>query len=212
MGDRRDKKPSEAELDLWRLVVRDAAPLRRQAAKAKTVPAAPAPQATPTLPTAAPATMPSAGSPVATPAPAPAERLADLLRGLKLSEKGSVTVQLAPSALGARAGLDKRTDEKVRRGRLSIDGRIDLHGMTQSEAHDALLGFIRRSHANGRRLVLVITGKGGMPRGEGVLRSAVPRWLQEGSIRPLVLAVHQAQPQHGGGGAYYVYLKRRREG
>lgn len=210
MADRRDKKPSAAELDLWRLVVRDAAPLRRQAAKAKPAPAAPAAPATAQPSAAAPSAPPAAGSPVT--APAPTERLAELLRGLKLSEKGSVTVQLAPSALGARAGLDKRTDEKVRRGRLAIDGRIDLHGMTQSEAHDALLGFIRRSHGNGRRLVLVITGKGGMPRGEGVLRSAVPRWLQEGSIRPLVLAVHQAQPQHGGGGAYYVYLKRRREG
>jgi DNA-nicking Smr family endonuclease len=135
-----------------------------------------------------------------------------MLRGVPVKQKAAVTLQLAPAALGPRGGIDKRTDEKVRRGRAAIDGRIDLHGLTQSEAHDALIGFVRRSHAQGRRLLLVITGKGGMPRGEGVLRSAVPRWLHESPVRDLVLAVHQAQPQHGGGGAYYVYLRRRREG
>ncbi|QJE71776.1 hypothetical protein HHL28_00395 [Aerophototrophica crusticola] len=91
-----------------------------------------------------------------------------------------------------------------------MDGRIDLHGMTQGEAHDALLGFVRRSHDQGRRLLLVITGKGGAPRGEGILRSAVPRWLNEAAFKSLVLAIHQAQPHHGGGGAYYVFLRRRR--
>lgn len=209
MAERRGKKPSAADLDLWRTVMRDAVPLRgakrrpKAAEEAPPAPVAPAPVTTP-----APSPRPAPTPPPT--APALAERLADLLRGVPLKQKAVVTVQLAPTALGARSGIDKRTDEKVRRGRLAIDGRIDLHGLTQSEAHDALIGFVRRSHAQGRRLLLVITGKGGMPRGEGVLRSGVPRWLHETPTRDLVLAVHQAQPQHGGGGAYYVYLRRRR--
>ena len=203
---RRPKGPTDAELELWRTVVRDATPMagKRRPSPPKTAkPAAPVAVATPPR-VAVPA-------PVA-PVSRPVDRLAELLRTVPQKERGKVTVQLAPSALGRVAGVDKRTDEKVRKGRMGIDGRIDLHGMTQSEAHHALTGFIRRSHSMGRRLVLVITGKGQMPRGEGVLRLSVPRWLREADVGPLVLSVHQAQPQHGGGGAYYVLLKRRREG
>lgn len=203
---RRPKGPTDAELDLWRTVVRDATPIagkRRPSPPKPARPAAPAPVAS------APA-RPLIPVPAAV--PAPAERLTELLRSVPLKEKGKVNVQLAPSPLGRIAGVDKRTDEKVRRGRMGIDGRIDLHGLTQSEAHHALTGFIRRSHAMGRRVVLVITGKGQMPRGEGVLRSSVPRWLREADVGPLVLSVHQAQPHHGGTGAYYVLLRRRREG
>lgn len=210
MAERRGKKPSEAELDLWHTVMRDAVPLRGAKRRPKVggdnpVPTTPAPP-----PPTVPATRVASSQPPV--APPLADRLADLLRGVPVKQKAAVTVQLAPAALGARGGIDKRTDEKVRRGRAAIDGRIDLHGLTQSEAHDALIGFVRRSYAQGRRLLLVITGKGGMPRGEGVLRSSVPRWLHESPVRDLVLAVHQAQPHHGGGGAYYVYLRRRREG
>lgn len=207
MSGRRPKLPTADELALWHMVVRDAAPLvskHRKAPPPKKVPVpAPVPQAAVSVPRvteAAPAIK------------APAERLAEMLRTVPLAEKARVSVQLAPSPLGRVAGVDKRTDEKVRKGRMGIDGRVDLHGMTQSEAHNALIGFIRRSHAAGRRMVLVITGKGQMPRGEGVLRLSVPRWLREAEVGRLVLSVHQAQPQHGGGGAYYVLLKRRREG
>ncbi|MFY8094901.1 MAG: Smr/MutS family protein [Niveispirillum sp.] len=207
MSERRPKLPTADELALWHTVVRDAAPLiskDRKAASPKKVPV-PAPL------TQAPAPLPRVLE--AAPAvKAPAERLAEMLRAVPVAAKARVNVQLAPSPLGRVAGVDKRTDEKVRKGRMGIDGRIDLHGMTQSEAHHALTGFIRRSHTMGRRMVLVITGKGQMPRGEGVLRLSVPRWLREADIGPLILSVHQAQPQHGGGGAYYVLLKRRREG
>ncbi|MFV3074757.1 Smr/MutS family protein [Niveispirillum fermenti] len=207
MSDRKPKLPTPAELDLWRTVMRDATPLagrRRSAPKPKPVPV-PAPSSAPPA-AAAPVSPPTRPGTVA------AEKLAELLRGMPVREKVRVDVNLAPSPLGRVAGVDKRTDDKLRRGRLGIDGRIDLHGLTQSEAHDTLLGFIRRSHAAGRRNVLVITGKGQMPRGEGVLRLSVPRWLREGDVGRLVLSIHQAQPQHGGGGAYYVLLRRRREG
>lgn len=207
---RRPKTPTDAELDLWHTVVRDATPI---ASKRKSAPPKKPAVKAAAEPVATRVATPKSTVPIsAAPVSPPAERLAELLRTVPLKEKGKVSVQLAPSPLGRIAGVDKRTDEKVRKGRMGIDGRIDLHGMTQSEAHHALSGFIRRSHAAGRRMVLVITGKGQMPRGEGVLRLSVPRWLREADVGPLVLSVHQAQPQHGGNGAYYVLLRRRREG
>ncbi|MFV3129547.1 Smr/MutS family protein [Niveispirillum sp. KHB5.9] len=207
MSGRRPKLPTADELALWHNVVRDAAPLVSK--NRKTPPPKKVPAAAPVAPAPAPAPRAMEAAPAIK---VPAERLAELLRAVPVAEKARVNVQLAPSPLGRVAGVDKRTDEKVRKGRMGIDARVDLHGMTQSEAHDALIGFIRRSHAAGRRMVLVITGKGQMPRGEGVLRLSVPRWLREAEVGRLVLSVHQAQPQHGGGGAYYVLLKRRREG
>ncbi|MFC7334863.1 Smr/MutS family protein [Rhodocista pekingensis] len=225
---RKDRLPTDAERELWRTVVRDARPLKRRlatgtapvGAAANGVATNGAGETGATDAGAADAGTALDGIRAAAPAAtaSPRERLADLLKGggLPVASRGAVSVSLAPSALGNRGGIDKRTDEKVRRGRLPIDGRIDLHGLTQSEAHDALAGFVRRAHGSGRRLLLVITGKGGPGYGEdgrdrGVLRSAVPRWLNEASLRPLVLAVHHAQPQHGGQGAFYVYLRRRRE-
>ena len=111
-------------------------------------------------------------------------------------------------------GLDGRTADRLRRGRLPIEGRLDLHGRTQAEAHRLLTRFIAESHRAGRRCVLVITGKGFNPdaRGPeaaiGVLRRQLPRWLAEAPNKSLVLAAAQAQPRHGGGGAFYIYLRK----
>jgi DNA-nicking Smr family endonuclease len=113
-------------------------------------------------------------------------------------------------ALAPNASLDRRTDERLRRGRLSIQARLDLHGMTQAEAHAALNGFVQRSQAAGRRAILIITGKGALTAGGGVLRRAVPRWLHEPPLRELVLAVREAQPKDGGEGALYVLLRKPR--
>ncbi|HLJ19190.1 MAG TPA: Smr/MutS family protein [Stellaceae bacterium] len=117
---------------------------------------------------------------------------------------------LPPLAPGDSPGVDRRTAEKFRRGQLAVDARLDLHGMTQAEAHPALASFIQRAHASGLRTVLVITGKGGFGDARGVLREAVPRWLNEGDLRPRVLSCAWAQPKHGGAGALYVLLRRQR--
>ncbi len=109
---------------------------------------------------------------------------------------------------GNAPGLDKRTQTKMRRGQMDIEARIDLHGMTQAEAHRALGGFLFDQQAMGRRTVLVITGKGA--GGEGVLREAVPRWLNEGDNRRMIRAFSHAAPKDGGEGALYVLLKRLR--
>ncbi|HEY2230768.1 MAG TPA: Smr/MutS family protein [Xanthobacteraceae bacterium] len=111
--------------------------------------------------------------------------------------------------------LDRRQKQRLARGSEPIDGRIDLHGKTQSEAHAALLGFLRRAQAEGARFVLVITGKGGAFGGgaagePGILKRQVPMWLRLPEFRLHVLAVEDAHRAHGGEGALYVRLRRAR--
>ena len=108
-------------------------------------------------------------------------------------------------------GIDRRTAERLRNGEMPIERRIDLHGMTQDDAHAALDRFMRRAWGEGKRMLLVITGKGSVSAGGGVLRRHVPRWLAAGEHAAHVLRVESAQPRHGGGGALYVLLRRRRE-
>jgi len=113
--------------------------------------------------------------------------------------------------------LDKRTHDRLRKGKKSPEARIDLHGMTAAQAHGALRSFILSSHARGLRLVLVITGKGNttreevgiMPTRNGVLRHALPQWLGAPDMHPMILQISSAHIRHGGGGAYYVYLKKK---
>jgi len=128
--------------------------------------------------------------------------------------------KLAPSL----SQIDRRKTRKISSGQIEIDARIDLHGMRQSEAHAALRRFLRSAHAEGRRWVLVITGKGIAPRyplelrgytgvrddERGVLKRNVPRWLAEPELRAIVISFAQATARHGGEGALYVQLRRRR--
>jgi DNA-nicking Smr family endonuclease len=123
------------------------------------------------------------------------------------AKRGASLPSLAP---GKSPGVDRRTAERFRRGQLAVEARLDLHGLTQEEAHRALVSFVHQAHASGLRTVLVITGKGGFGDARGVLREAVPRWLNEGDLRPRVLSCAWAQPKHGGAGALYVLLRRRR--
>jgi DNA-nicking Smr family endonuclease len=108
------------------------------------------------------------------------------------------------------AGIDRANAERLKRGLHAIEARLDLHGKTQAEAHRELIGFVVASHEAGRRCVLVITGRGLGPDGPGVLKSAVPRWLEGVGLRRRILAVAAAQPRHGGAGALYLLLRRQR--
>ena len=116
-------------------------------------------------------------------------------------------------------GVDKRTAQRLQRGRMPIEARLDLHGRQQTAAHRELTAFINASHAVGRRCVLIITGKGTRPdadeswtRERGVLRTQVPHWLATPPLAGVVLAQQAAAPQHGGAGARYVLLRRQRNG
>lgn len=113
--------------------------------------------------------------------------------------------------------MDRKSFAKMKRGKLRPEARIDLHGMTLDRAHTALSRFILSSHGAGKRLVLVITGKGKdrdeggpIPVRLGVLRHQTPQWLATPPLSSVVLQVSPAHISHGGGGAYYVYLRRKR--
>ncbi len=112
---------------------------------------------------------------------------------------------------GIAADLDARTMERLRRGRLRPEARLDLHGMTQDEAHRAVTGFIAASHGAGRRCVIVITGRGRATLGGGVLREQAPRWLNLQPTRGSILGFAVAQPKDGGSGALYVLLRKKRQ-
>jgi DNA-nicking Smr family endonuclease len=186
----RRRLPTPEERHLWRIAMRDAEPMP---GRTPDVEPDPAPQ------------LVNVEEPVATRlAPAPTARL-----HAPAARPGRNA--LAPLTPGSTANIDRRTSDRFRRGELTIEGRIDLHGMTQTQAHSALAAFVHRAWNERRRCVLVITGKGSFTGGLGVLRQAVPRWLGDPALRPMIVAIQPAQPKDGGDGALYVLIKRRRD-
>jgi DNA-nicking Smr family endonuclease len=173
------------ESELWTGITRSVRPLRRP------------------LPKSDDGAKPLAGESV--PAPAVSFRAVRVPRG--------DAARVAPSALPL-AQISRRTKQKLARGTEPIDARIDLHGLTQSEAHDALIRFLRRAQSDQLRFVLVITGKGrarfDAERDSGVLRREVPRWLKLKEFSDYVLGYEAAHVGHGGEGALYVRLRKAR--
>lgn len=190
MSRRKPRRLSAEEETLWRKVTAQAKPL----AKSRPLPEEP-PQELP----------PSPGSAGFTP------------QAFRLGERAVPKPRAAATAVAAPA-MDRKAHARLKRGRLRPEARIDLHGMTLAEAHPRLTGFIMRAHEQGKRLVLVITGKGRTGRDEGgpipthpgVLRRHVPDWLLSPPLGALVLEVTPAHLRHGGEGAFYVYLRRAR--
>jgi DNA-nicking Smr family endonuclease len=124
---------------------------------------------------------------------------------------------IADRLSAAPVSMDAKSYGKMKRGKLVPEARIDLHGMTLAQAHPELIAFILGSQSMGRRLVLVITGKGKdrddggpIPTRNGVLRHQVPQWLALPPLAQAILQVTPAHLKHGGHGAYYIYLRRRR--
>ena len=120
-----------------------------------------------------------------------------------------------PSTPPPLAPIERRLKRELSRGRAAIDGALDLHGLTQAEAHQALRGFLRHSQTRGARLVIIVTGKGGVtdefsgwPNERGVLKRLTPQWLREPDLRSVVLGFEEAGRAHGGSGALYVRLRR----
>ena len=125
-------------------------------------------------------------------------------------EQSRASPSCASAASHHFVGIDRANAERLKRGLHKIEARLDLHGMTQTEAHQELADFIRMCRAAGHRCVLIITGRGLGPNGPGILKSSVPRWLEEPELRRHVLATASAQSRHGGAGATYLLLRRRR--
>ena len=178
--DRSRARPTADEEALFRAAMADAKPIERQP---------PPPQET-VPPARTPARTRITAPPPAPPSPRPIPR---------------PTLEA-----GKAADLDRRTMDKLRKGRMRPEGRLDLHGMTADRALGALNGFLADAQGSGKRCVLVITGKGSMKDGGGVIRRELPSWLNMAGNRARVLGFAGAQPADGGGGAFYVLLKRRR--
>jgi DNA-nicking Smr family endonuclease len=205
------RRLSDDEQELWHRVARTARRL------------SPAPPLEPDA-RKGPVADPSARAPdhraAATPMPPPTPR--KILKGTTAPEP-RIRLDLA-DPVGERLSrqpvqMDRKLHGKMMRGKLEPEARIDLHGMTVAQAHQALTGFILASQARGLRLVLVITGKGRtrapdhaapMPARAGVLKHEVPLWLRSGPAAPVVLDMRESHRSHGGSGAYYVYLRKRR--
>lgn len=118
---------------------------------------------------------------------------------------------------GAPLRMDRKTFTRMKRGKHKPEAKLDLHGMTVDRAHPALTRFILSAQSSGKRLVLVVTGKGKhrddgdpIPKPVGILRHQVPQWLALPPLAQAVLQVTSAHIAHGGGGAYYVYLRKSR--
>ena len=135
---------------------------------------------------------------------------------LKTREKREIIKYEKSLLHGTSTGLDKRSAQRMRRGKLEIEARLDLHGCNQDEAYRELKDFIFRTHSQQKRLVLVITGKGNKDFGFdtkkrlGVLREMVPKWLNEQTIRDRIISFDYATQKDGGYGALYVLLKKTR--
>ncbi|ABE37657.1 Smr/MutS family protein [Rhodopseudomonas palustris] len=183
---RRKRSLSEEERALWDSVAKQVKPLRGRPRLTR-IDVATAPPATPAE---KPQTPPSSQQPVKRP--------------VKLA------TPMSPPPL---ASLGRRERSHLSRGRKDIDARIDLHGMTQSRAHHALLRFLQRASHDGLSFVLVITGKGSRLGGDperGVLRRQVPLWLSLPEFRAYVVGFDEAHIGHGGEGALYVRVRRAR--
>ena len=173
-----------------------------------------------------PAGNPPAGNPPARaperPAAGRAEPPARWFRPAPPSDAPRITVDRAPPALAEpRGGIDARTLQRIKRGQMEPEASLDLHGMSAERAHPALQRFVGQALDQGLRLVLVITGKGGARTGPGpdapfmlpppgLLRRQSPRWLKAGPYARQIVGLFPAHARHGGAGAMYVYLKKRR--
>ncbi len=177
-GDSRGLAPEDDAL--WDAVKKTVRPLRKPRTPKEAPPGPPHPPAPKPRPEAAKRSAPDLPAPPRTEPPAPPPL----------------------------ATLDRRTRSRVARGRIEIDARLDLHGLTLERARTRLRGFLAQSQARGHALVLVITGKG--TSGRGALRYEAPHWLASPELRPLVIGFEEASKHHGGSGALYVRIRRAR--
>ena len=113
--------------------------------------------------------------------------------------------------------MDSKLHNKLKQGKLRPEAKLDLHGLNLSQAHPVLTKFVLNSYSRGLRLILVITGKGRnsedhdvIPRRKGILKATVPSWLAMEPLSSKILQVTNAHVRHGGDGAFYVYLRKKR--
>ena len=219
-------------MKLWRYVVKDAEPIRdtpsapeREASLKRSEKTTATRGAGPSTPAAAGKPAPPSSDDIPPPPGKAAQKpTTRRLRPSPPAEAPGTAFQPRQPSPDV-SGLDRRTRQKLQRGQVEIEARLDLHGLRQHEAHETLRKFIAGARAQGLRCVLVITGKGAspyarhtlhsgafyqVPERSGVLRQLLPQWLAEPRLADHVTGFQPAHPRHGGGGAFYIWLRRKR--
>ena len=135
----------------------------------------------------------------------------------QIGSKAATSPAALPQPAAPPLRMDKRAFDKMKRGKSKPEGRIDLHGKTADAARAALTAYVLSAAADGKRLILVITGKGRgkddtgiIPERRGVLRQSLPHWVSTPPLSSVVLQATPAHQRHGGSGAFYLYLRRMR--
>ncbi|WP_127106283.1 Smr/MutS family protein [Pararhodobacter zhoushanensis] len=205
------RRLTDDERELWQRVARSARQMRPEPAPETR--ASPVPDAKPAFPE--PSRPVGASRPLPMPQVIKRPGISTPTPTIKLDLAETVSERLAREPVR----MDRNLHRTMTRGKMEPEARIDLHGMTVAQAHGALIGFILSAHQRGLRLVLVITGKGRkkgedhvapMPVRAGVLKHEVPHWLRSAPLGPMVMELRESHRSHGGSGAYYVYLRKRR--
>ncbi len=210
-------KIDKTDLDLWQAVVKDIVPIPEDLREKSETIEKSAGKKSVKISGKIFGQVGSPKSPVLPPKPSPKTppKSSPKLPTKKTTKRPEVIVS-APRALTSPT-MDRRNFNRLQKGQMPIDARLDLHGMTVEQAKLRLKSFLLNAHARGDRVILVITGKGlrsgfdefNRPN-RGVIREGLPQWVKDKEIAPMIVQITPAHRQHGGDGAFYLYLRRKR--
>ncbi len=210
-------KIDKTDLDLWQAVVKDIVPIPEDLREKSETIEKSAGKKSVKISGKIFGQVGSPKSPVLPPKPSPKTppKSSPKLPTKKTTKRPEVIVS-APRALTSPT-MDRRNFNRLQKGQMPIDARLDLHGMTVEQAKLRLKSFLLNAHARGDRVILVITGKGlrsgfdefNRPN-RGVIREGLPQWVKDKTLAPMIVQITPAHRQHGGDGAFYLYLRRKR--
>ena len=214
-------KIDKTDLDLWQAVVKDIVPIPEDLREKSETIEKSAGKKSVKKSVKISGQVGSPKSPVLPPKPSPklspkSAPQPPLKPPTKKTTKRPEVIVSAPRALTSPT-MDRRNFNRLQKGQMPIDARLDLHGMTVEQAKLRLKSFLLNAHARGDRVILVITGKGlrsgfdefNRPN-RGVIREGLPQWVKDKEIAPMIVQITPAHRQHGGDGAFYLYLRRKR--
>ena len=210
-------KIDKTDLDLWQAVVKDIVPIPEDLREKSETIEKSAGKKSVKISGKISGQVGSPKSPVLPTKPSPKSSVKSPLKSpTKKPTKRPEVIVSAPRALTSPT-MDRRNFNRLQKGQMPIDARLDLHGMTVEQAKLRLKSFLLNAHARGDRVILVITGKGlrsgfdefNRPN-RGVIREGLPQWVKDKTLAPMIVQITPAHRQHGGDGAFYLYLRRKR--
>ena len=210
-------KIDKTDLDLWQAVVKDIVPIPEDLREKSETIEKSAGKKSVKKSVKISGQVGAPKSPGLPPKPSPKSSVKSPLKSpTKKTTKRPEVIVSAPRALTSPT-MDRRNFNRLQKGQMPIDARLDLHGMTVEQAKLRLKSFLLNAHARGDRVILVITGKGlrsgfdefNRPN-RGVIREGLPQWVKDKEIAPMIVQITPAHRQHGGDGAFYLYLRRKR--